>query len=121
MPYCWKSRDTVQILYTEMTKYVGCIESSQLDVQYEYRSEVMDSGDCRRTCKTNSYRFASLYNDTCSCSNGMADEYTKMSNDQCDTFCSGYDGTDTYQSVFCGGNGSLSSVYVTVGKLKNFT
>ena len=104
-----------------MTKYVGCIESSQLDVQYEYKLEVMDAGDCRRTCKANSYRFASLYNDTCSCSNGMADEYTKMSNDQCDTFCSGYDGIDPYQSVFCGGNGSLSSVYVTIGKLKFFT
>ena len=42
----------------------------------------------------------------------------------CNTTCAGNDGTDEFQSTFCGGSGPLSSVYVTVGKFslkKNLT
>ena len=39
-----------------------------------------------------------------------------LNNALCNVTCTGYDGGDEYQTVFCGGPGSLKSVYVTVGK-----
>ena len=91
-------------------------------VQDQYASAVLDAGDCRAYCQSSSYRFASVYNDTCSCGDGIENNFERKNDELCDVICSGYDERETRHTVFCGGRGSLSSVFVTVGKfLQNWT
>ena len=91
--------------------------SPALSVQDSYTAATLNADDCFNYCQSKSYRFAAVHADTCTCSNGLADDYDVFDDEMCNITCAGNDGTDQYQSVFCGGTGPLSSVYVTVGKL----
>ena len=91
------------------------MSSSFLSVQDTYTTSTLNADSCIHYCRSNSYRFASVNDDTCSCGNGLADDYETVDDVMCNITCAGNDGTDAYQSAFCGGNGPLSTVHVTVG------